>query len=178
MAADCTVFPSAIGNPTGPGMAPGHRVGTVAPCKKNQATDFRKSRCLILKTVVSWLLRVFDPGYFEYSTSTGAVWISWNCGSGRRGGASESLVQQPQDVARTAVTQTGMASSRRIMVDLLYRGGFFLESELIGVDRKKNPARLKKAGGVGSNLTWLVPGRKVLVLVRLGSMKRRRTLRR
>jgi len=121
---------------------------------------------------------VFDPGYFEYSTSTGAVWISWNCGSGRRGGASESLVQQPQDVARTAVTQTGMASSRRIMVDLLYRGGFFLESELIGVDRKKNPARLKKAGGVGSNLTWLVPGRKVLVLVRLGSMKRRRTLRR
>lgn len=58
----------------------------------------------------------FETNYFVYSIS---VWISWNCGRGRRGGASASLVQQPHEVARTAITQEEVASSRRNIV------GFF-----------------------------------------------------
>jgi hypothetical protein len=59
--------------------------------------------------------------YLEYSTCTGAgvVGISLKLGMGRRGGAAESLVQQPQDEDRTAMTLTEMARKKRIMVGLV-----------------------------------------------------------
>lgn len=58
--------------------------------------------------------------YFVYSTCTGAVGISLNCGMGGSVGAATSLVQQPQEEARTAVALRAMASSKRIIMDLLY----------------------------------------------------------
>ncbi len=59
--------------------------------------------------------------YLEYSTCTGAglVGISLKLGIGRRGGATESLVQQPQDEARTAIALAEMARKIRIMIGLV-----------------------------------------------------------
>ncbi len=56
--------------------------------------------------------------YFVCSTCTGAVGISLNWGMDGSRGAATSLVQQ-QDEARTAVALTAMASSKRIMVELV-----------------------------------------------------------
>lgn len=55
--------------------------------------------------------------YFEYSTCTGAgvVGISLKVGSGRIGGAAESLVQQPQDVKNIASAPTEMVRRNRVI---------------------------------------------------------------
>lgn len=71
-----------------------------------------------------------------YSTSTGAVGISRNCGSGRSGGALASLVQEQHEVARMAEALARTARINRVIVSFVLGGSWFLKSILIQMDRK------------------------------------------
>lgn len=86
--------------------------------------------------------------YLVYSTCTGAEGISLNCGMGGSVGAATSLVQQPQEEARTAVTLAAMANSRRIIVWLGIFGWFFGKGGLIAHGSKKpRPATVGSGRG-------------------------------
>ena len=61
-------------------------------------------------------------------------------------------MQQPQEEARTAMAQTGMASSRRVMVDLFISRWIYLKRELIATDQKKTPPASVRREGLESVL--------------------------
>ena len=87
--------------------------------------------------------------YFEYSTCAGAgvVGISLKVGSGRIGGADESLVQQPQDVKRIAIEPTEMVNSNRVIRFGLMEDFIAWERIVIKrIKRKPRPLPGKRAG--------------------------------
>ncbi len=84
------------------------------PYTKKADPDLVKASGLLLKDAK-------EVPYLEYSTCTvaGVVGISLKLGMWRRGGAAESLVQQPQDEERTAMALTERARKKRIMMGLV-----------------------------------------------------------
>lgn len=71
---------------------------------------------------------------------------------GGRRGAATSLVQQPQEEARTAVALTAMASNRRVMLEVFLSSDGFWESIFDPRDQKTPPGFKRKWAGLKPNL--------------------------